>query len=161
MYKTEQLEQAVREERELRFDSFYRQDALRLARIVYELAREKGAGICCQVVLEGFEVVRFFLPGTDAGNIIWLTRKKNSVMASGWSSLRCGMEAELNDRHEPWHEDTENYVIRGGGFPIREKDGILLGALCISGLVHYDDHAMCVEALRRLAREKGAQGAGA
>ena len=43
MYKTEQLEQAVREERELRFDSFYRQDALRLARIVYELAREKGA----------------------------------------------------------------------------------------------------------------------
>lgn len=160
MYKREQLEQVISEERELRFDSFYRRDALELAQIVYALAQERGAGICCAVVLEGFEAARFFLPGTDAGNVVWLARKKNSVMMSGWSSLRCGMEAELNGRHEPWHEDTENYVIRGGGFPIRDKDGILLGALCISGLVHYDDHALCVEALRRFAAKKGLREAG-
>lgn len=150
MYTQQQLDQVVKDERELRFEHFDRERAFRLAQIVYEMANKERLGICCQVVIEGFPVVRYFLPGTDAGNIVWLERKKNSVMASGWSSLRCGMESELNDKHEPWHDDTDNYVIRGGGFPLKDRDGILLGALCISGLVHFDDHALCVRALRRL-----------
>lgn len=154
MYTAEQLEQVVNEERELRFEHFDRKDAFALAQVVYELATEERLGICCQVVLEGFEVVRYFLPGTDASNIVWLNRKKNSVMASGWSSLRCGMEAELSGKREPWHKDTENYVIRGGGFPIKSEDGILLGALCISGLVHFEDHALCVRALRLLSERR-------
>ncbi len=160
MYTAEQLERVRQEERELRLESFDRRGAMELAHTVYELASAERLGICCQVVFEGFEVIRYFLPGTDSGNIIWLTRKKNSVMASGWSSLRCGIEAELSGWHEPWHEDTENYVIRGGGFPLKDRDGILLGALCISGLVHFEDHALCVRALRSFLREKGGLEAG-
>ena len=51
-------------------------------------------------------------------------------------------------------------MIRGGGFPLKDRDGILLGALCISGLVHFEDHALCVRALRSFLREKGGLEAG-
>jgi len=148
MYTREELEQIVRDEEELCFDAFGREDAMELAHIVFQLASREHAGICCQVVLDNFEVIRFFLPGTDSSNIIWLTRKKNSVLVSGWSSLRCGMEAELNGIVKPWHADTVHYVIRGGGFPIHDGKGRLFGALCVSGLAHPEDHRLCVQALR-------------
>ena len=155
MYTREQLNQVVKEEEEIVFPSFDREDAFRLAQVVFEMASAEKAPVCCQVVLNGFEVVRFFLDGTDESNIIWLTRKKNSVIESGgWSSLRCGMERELNGVEKAWHEDTENYVIRGGGVPIHDKAGKLLGVLCISGMVHFEDHALGMSALRKYMEAK-------
>lgn len=149
VYTLSQLETVKKDEAEIVFSAFTPDDAFRLSALVFRMAQERQAAICAQVVLNGFEVVRFFRKGTDESNIIWLTRKKNSVYRSGgWSSLRCGMEAQLHGIHEPWHQDTDDYVIRGGGVPIHTPDGVLLGALCISGLVHLQDHQMAMEALR-------------
>ena len=115
---------------------------------------EEKAGICYQVVVNGFTAVRCFLTGTDESNIVWLERKKNTVLKSRRSSLRCGLEAEAAGSLEPWQEDEELYVIRGGGYPIWRQDGTFVGALCISGLHHEEDHRMAAEAVRRYAERR-------
>lgn len=139
----------VWEEEHYRFQVFEYEDAVRLSQEVFELALEEDAAICYQVVVDGFTVVRCFLTGTDESNIQWLERKKNTVQKSRKSSLRCGMEAEAAGRLEPWQEDREHYVIRGGGCPIWKQDGTFVGVLCISGLQHQEDHRMAAEAIRR------------
>lgn len=134
---------------------------MRLSQEVFALAMEEKAGICYQVVVNGFTAVRCFLTGTDESNIVWLERKKNTVLKSRRSSLRCGLEAEAAGSLEPWQEDEELYVIRGGGYPIWRQDGNFVGALCISGLHHEEDHRMAAEAVRRYAerrKEKGHEG---
>ena len=153
----------VWEEENCRFPDFTYEDAVRLAQEVFALAQEETAGICYQVVVNGFPVVRCFLTGTDESNMIWLDRKKNTVLKSQKSSLRCGLEAEAAGFLEPWQENTENYVIRGGGYPIWRQDGVFVGALCISGLHHEEDHRMAAEAVRRYAKrrkEMGYEGSG-
>lgn len=147
------------DEEHYRFREFGYEDAIRLSQEVFELALKEDAEICYQVVVDGFTVVRCFMTGTDESNILWLERKKNTVLKSRKSSLRCGMEAEAAGCLEPWQEDTDRYVIRGGGWPIWKLDGTFVGALCISGLQHQEDHRMAVEAIRRyFDRRKGDAG---
>lgn len=149
MYRTEELEQVIREEETLRFREFTNENAIELSEILFQLAEEQNAPVCCQVVIGDFPVARWFRTGTDESNIIWLNRKKNSVLKSHKSSLRCGMEAELKGIHETWHGDEENYVIRGGGFPIRMTDGTFVGAICVSGLFHAEDHRLAAAAVKK------------
>lgn len=149
MYRTEELEQVIREEETLRFPEFTNENAIELSGVLFQLAEEQNASICCQVVTDGFPTVRWFRTGTDESNIVWLNRKKNSVLKSRKSSLRCGMEAELLGVCEAWHKDEENYVIRGGGFPIWKTDGTFIGAVCVSGLFHAEDHRLAAAAVKK------------
>lgn len=138
----------MHEEQYYRFETFSYEDAVRLSQEIFKIAEERNAGICYQVIVGEFHVVRGFLTGTDENNIAWLEKKKNTVLKSRKSSLRCGMEAELCGRKEPWQADTERYVIRGGGCPIWLKNGTFIGAVCISGLQHQEDHKIAMEALK-------------
>lgn len=150
------MQKIIYEEEYYRFDTFSYEDAVRLSQEMFKIAEERNAGICYQVIVDGFHVVRAFLTGTDESNILWLEKKKNTVLKSRKSSLRCGMEAELCGREEPWQADTEHYIIRGGGCPIWLKDGTFIGAACISGLQHQEDHKITMEALKGywMKREK-------
>lgn len=142
------MQKIIKEEEQYRFTEFSYEDAIRLSQEIFTIAQKEGAGICYQVIINDFTVVRGFLTGTDESNIAWLEKKKHTVLKSRKSSLRCGMEAELYARHETWQTDTNRYVIRGGGCPIWRKDGSFVGAVCISGLHHLEDHKMAVKALR-------------
>lgn len=145
----------MRDEEDCRFTRFSYEDAIRLSQEIFAVAEEMEAAICYQIIVHGFTVVRGFLTGTDESNIIWLEKKKNTVLKSQKSSLRCGVEAELCGNRESWQVDTEQYVIRGGGCPIWLKDGTFVGAACISGLQHQADHNMVMKAMRRyLAKQK-------
>lgn len=146
-YTMEALERVIEEER-IAFDSFDNDDAIDLFRVFFDTAREQGLKVCCQIKIGSFVVARGFGNGTDESNIPFLERKSNSVYRSGKSSLRCGMEAELLGP-EPWLADTETYVVKGGAFPIKLKDGTVAGVICVSGLFHVDDHKFAVEVLKR------------
>lgn len=146
------LEEIIRAEEELRFLEFSNEEAIRLFESIIEVAVEKGGGICCQIVLGDFTVVKGFMSGTDENNSVWLERKKNTVLKSHKSSLRCGLEAKLGVSAESWYGDTENYVIRGGGFPIWETDGTFRGAVCVSGRYHLDDQKIILEAMRHMIK---------
>lgn len=142
------MQEVIHEEEYYRFDAFSYEDAIRLSQEIFRIAENQNVGICYQIIVDGFHVIRGFLTGTDESNISWLEKKKNTVLKSRKSSLRCGMEAELCGRVEPWQSDTECYVIRGGGCPIWLENGTFVGAVCISGLQHQEDHKMAMKALK-------------
>lgn len=148
MYRMEELQEVIKQEKELRLKSCTYQDGIRIGQTVFDMAVSRNLNVCCQVVIGEFPVTRWFLDGTGSDNVIWLERKKNTVLKKQMSSLRCGMEAELLENREEWYADEEHYVIRGGGFPLYLQDGTFAGALCVSGLQHQEDHKLAAEALQ-------------
>lgn len=155
MYTLEELKQVISDEENIRFDSFDNNDAIELFHVCFDTAKEKGLNVCCQIKIGDFVAVRGFGNGTDESNIPFLDRKTNSVYRSGKSSMRCGMEAELKGLQEEWYGDSENYIIKGGAFPICQTDGTVLGTICVSGLFHVDDHKFAVEVLKKYLRTFG------
>lgn len=155
-YTMEELEQVIRDEESIRFASFDNDDAIELFHVFFDTAKEQGLKVCCQIKVGDFVAARGFGNGTDESNIPFLNRKTNTVYRSGKSSMRCGMEAELKNQREEWYADSENYVIKGGAFPIYQTDGTVLGAICVSGLFHVDDHKFAVEVLKRYQSERNA-----
>jgi len=151
----EELEQIIQDEESIRFDSFDNDDAIELFHVFFDTAKEQGLKVCCQIQVGDFVAARGFGNGTDESNIPFLNRKINAVYRSKKSSLRCRVEAELKELREEWYEDTENYVIKGGAFPISRTDGTILGAICVSGLFHEDDHKLAVEVLKRYQSNYG------
>ena len=47
-----------------------------------------------------------------------------------------------------WILDAANYAACGGGFPLRLKNGCVVGAICVSGLPHLQDHQAVTEGIR-------------
>ncbi len=154
MYRMEELQEVIQQEETLRLRSGTYEEGIRIGQIVFDLATSRKLAVCCQVVLGGFPVTRWFLDGTGQENVIWLEKKKNTVLKKHLSSLRCGMEAELLENREDWYADEERYVIRGGGFPLYLENGTFVGALCISGLQHQEDHKLAVEALQIYLKQR-------
>ncbi len=44
------------------------------------------------------------------------------------------------------------HAIHGGGFPLKTKDGMLHGALLISGLPQVEDHLLSVEIIKNFLK---------
>ena len=57
-------------------------------------------------------------------------------------TLRAFLELERNGEElkKDWILDAANYAACGGGFPLRLKNGCVVGAICVSGLPHLQDH---------------------
>ncbi len=74
----------------------------------------------------------------------WLKRKEKTVLESGHSSLYVFYHQE-DYSHMLNHDD---YAVCGGGFPILEN-GQCVGAICVSGLPHEDDHGLIIQTLEK------------
>lgn len=141
------LEQVLEQEAKLQFDEFKHEDALNLALLINEEVKnnyEKPVGI--RVVHQGLEVFHFLMnerkrPAT------WLVRKAKTVNESGHSSLYTFLKMEAEPKFKAWQGD-DNYAICGGGFPLIEN-GEVTGSICVSGLEHWDDHAVIVKCLKQ------------
>ncbi len=134
----------------LRFEHFTHKDALELG--LFMLKRAERLGLCVSVAVRSAEGAVLFqhLPdGTKKNNENWMRRKANTVLQTSCSSLRTAYNFEKN------HETLENhglsvmdYVLCGGGFPARLKDGTLVGAVTVSNLYHLADHEFVTGSLR-------------
>lgn len=158
MYTDETLRQLCVQEDELVFDRFDERDAWDVGRLLIEAVRREPKPIAMQAVLDGFPVFRYFLPGTGPNNAFWMDKKYNTVHRTGTSSLRAAVELELSGLPPaPWQRDEERYALCGGGFPIRVRGRGVVGAYCISGLPHLDDHRVLTATLaRHLGLDPGA-----
>ncbi len=89
------------------------------------------------------------LPGSTDANADWVRRKINTVRRMGKSSYRVALEQNAPDGlFPPRHGlDPKDFVLAGGGFPIRLANAGILGCVTISGLPQRQDHAIVVEAL--------------
>lgn len=122
------------------------------------VAFEIGSAIRGRALAEGLSLVvdirswdrqLFFAatPGTSADNAEWVRRKVNSVRRFQRASYRLVLERGEAPFSVQSGADPADYVIAGGGFPIRVTGAGIVGALTISGLPGRSDHGVAVDAL--------------
>ncbi|KKC35548.1 hypothetical protein WH87_15940 [Devosia epidermidihirudinis] len=84
---------------------------------------------------------------TSSDNAEWVRRKINSVRRFQRASYRLVLERGEEPFSPQSGADPADFVIAGGGFPIRVKGAGIIGCLTISGLPGRDDHSVAVAAL--------------
>ena len=112
-------------------------------------ARALADGLSLVVDLRTWDRQLFFsaTPGTSADNAEWVRRKINSVRRFQRASYRLVLERGEAPFPPQSGADPADYVIAGGGFPIRVTGAGIVGALTISGLPGRKDHGVAVDAL--------------
>jgi uncharacterized protein (UPF0303 family) len=122
------------------------------------VAFEIGSAIRARAVDEGLSLVvdirtwdrqLFFAAtqGTSADNAEWVRRKINSVRRFQRASYRLVLERGEVPFSVQSGVDPADYVIAGGGFPLRVPGAGIIGCLTISGLPGRKDHGVAVDAL--------------
>ena len=86
-------------------------------------------------------------PGTSADNAEWVRRKINTVRRFHRATYRLVLERGEAPFPPQAGADPADYVIAGGGFPIRVTGAGIIGSLTISGLPGRKDHGVAVDAL--------------
>ncbi|MBD8064235.1 heme-degrading domain-containing protein [Devosia sp. PTR5] len=86
-------------------------------------------------------------PGTAADNSEWVRRKVNTVRRFQRASYRMVLERGEAPFSAQSGADPADFVIAGGGFPIRVEGAGIIGAVTVSGLPGRKDHGVVVDAL--------------
>ena len=142
------LRMVTKQEEILRFDSFSNDDAFALGCLLVKHGKKFGPA-AVEVSINGLALFRNFPNGTNQENGVWLAAKRNLVNARGRSSYGSFLEAQKQGKTlTDWKmlPETE-YALCGGGFPIRLKNGALIGTACVSGLPHELDHQTLVDGI--------------
>lgn len=155
----EDIARIVEQERGLVFDAFDEHIAFSIGTTIRERAVRESLGIVADVRLWDRPLLYFALPGTTAENVEWVRRKSNTVRRFQKSTYRMVLEAGGTERAFPPHRaiSIEDYVLAGGGFPIRVRGVGVVGAVTVSGLHERDDHEVVVSAIcEQLGADKAA-----
>jgi uncharacterized protein (UPF0303 family) len=89
------------------------------------------------------------MPGTTADNSEWVRRKANMVRQTQKASYRPVLENKTDADHFLPRRGLDNadFVLAGGGFPIRVRGAGVIGCITVSGLHERDDHQLAVDAI--------------
>lgn len=136
-----------RQEAELVLPEFDEAVAFAIGSSIRERALAEGLSLV--VDLRTWDRQMFFsaTAGTSADNAEWVRRKINSVRRFQRASYRLVLERGEAPFSVQSGADPADYVIAGGGFPIRVKGAGIIGCLTISGLPGRSDHGVAVAAL--------------
>lgn len=137
----------TRQELELELPAFDEAVAYEIGSSIYRRAVAEGLSLI--VELRTWDRQLFFAatPGTSADNAEWVRRKLNTVRRFQRASYRLLLEREDNVFLPHSGVDPADFVMAGGGFPIRVKGAGIVGALGISGLPGRTDHGVAVDGL--------------
>jgi len=136
----------------------HQEQALILPQFDEDVAFALGSVVRARAIADGLSLVvdirtwdrqLFFsaTAGTSADNAEWVRRKINTVRRFHRASYRMVLERGEEPFSAQSGADPADYVIAGGGFPIRVKGAGIIGALTISGLPGRADHGVAVSAL--------------
>ncbi|HTN63582.1 MAG TPA: heme-degrading domain-containing protein [Devosia sp.] len=148
MAAAEDIALIKRQELELVLPAFDEHVAFALGSAIY--GRAKGESLSLVVDIRSWDRQLFFAatPGTSADNTEWVRRKINTVRRFQKASYRLvverGGDAVFS---EVVNAPATDYVIAGGGFPLRVANAGIIGCLAISGLPGRRDHGVAVDAL--------------
>ncbi|MCO5064904.1 MAG: heme-degrading domain-containing protein [Rhizobiaceae bacterium] len=133
------------------------EEALVFDRFDEAIAFDIGSKLHARAVAEKLPVVievRFWdrllfyaaMPGSTASNANWVRRKMNTVQMFQRSTYRIALEQGSADKlfKPDYGLDPADYVLAGGGFPIRVKGTGVVGAIGLSGLPQRQDHEVIV-----------------
>lgn len=156
MSNDELLSQCISEEQELQFEEVNQEEMLKLALTIEENNKAYPGPLAVLIKINEKTVFSYYPDGTGHFHEQWLQRKANTVHMMEISSLH--FYANLQKSGESLEKDClldpENYAQCGGGFPIRLKNGCVVGSVCVSGLFHLLDHSACVEGIRKYLNSK-------
>ena len=131
------------------FDRFDEEEAFRLGLALRERAVSGNLPIVIDIRTWDRQLFFCATPGANEGNADWVRRKINVLRRFGRSTYRVALEQNRDDDlFAPRHGlDPKDFVLAGGGFPIRLKNAGIVGCVTVSGLPQREDHTLVVEAL--------------
>ncbi|MEP9399567.1 heme-degrading domain-containing protein [Mesorhizobium sp. KR2-14] len=143
------IERIKRQEAELVFDRFDETVAFEIGSAIRERALAENLPIVIDIRLWDRALFYAALPGSTAINANWARRKINVVRMFLKSTYRMVLEQDRPDRTFKVGEglDPADYVLAGGGFPIRVANAGVVGVIAVSGLPERQDHEVIVAAL--------------
>lgn len=147
MTTEEDIARVKRQEAELVLSAFDEAVAFDIGAAIRRRALEEQLSLV--VDLRTWDRQLFFAatPGTSADNAEWVRRKINSVRRFQRASYRLVLERGEAPFPPQAGADPADYVIAGGGFPIRVPGAGIIGTLTISGMPGRKDHGVAVDAL--------------
>ncbi|WIY51688.1 heme-degrading domain-containing protein [Devosia sp. YIM 151766] len=147
MHTEDEIARVKRQENELVLPAFDEETAFAIGAAIRARALEEGLSLV--VDIRSWDRQLFFAAtaGTSADNAEWVRRKVNSVRRFQRASYRLVLERGEEPFDVQAGADPADYVIAGGGFPIRVPGAGIVGALTISGLPGRSDHGVAVDAL--------------
>ena len=131
----------------LQYESFTREDALKLGLLIEKIAREKYKGsVAIRIIEEDSDIFSYRMSNTVKDADWWMQNKYINARFIRMSSLRALVLAKngaFNPNWTPW-----NQYLCGGCVPVfNKKGGRPFAYVVISGMKHYDDHSVIVEAM--------------
>ncbi len=147
MAAAEDIALVKKQEQDLILAEFDESVAFKLGSAVRDRALAEGLSLV--VDIRSWDRQMFFAAtsGTSADNAEWVRRKINTVRRFQRPSYRMVLERGEAPFSPQAGADPADFVIAGGGFPIRVKGAGIVGCLTISGLPGRDDHGIAVAAL--------------
>jgi uncharacterized protein (UPF0303 family) len=149
MSAAEDIAQIIRQETELVFPAFDEAVAFEIGSAIRDRALKENLPIV--VDIRTFDRPLFYaaMPGSNASNPDWARRKINVVGRYLKSTYRMVLEQNRPDRTFKVGEglDISDYVLAGGGFPVRVGSAGVIGVIAVSGLPEREDHNVVVAAI--------------
>ncbi len=151
MNPTMTTEELLRQETDIRFDSFDVDSAWEIGLGIRRHALENHYPVSIEVYAFGQTLFLSALPGSSRHNLSWMRRKRNTVLNEAHSSMYVGLENEKKGQRmdQQGFIDQSRFTDHGGSFPLLLRAGGVIGAVSVSGLLSEDDHALVVWGLRQ------------
>lgn len=149
MAREDDIKQIIAQEQGLIFPRFDEAVAFSLGMRIRERALKEGLGLVADVRTWDRPLFYMALPPTTGDNQHWVRRKYNLVQRVSKSSYRVVLENTSGvDHFLPRRGlNDADFVLAGGGFPIRVTGAGMIGCVTVSGLHERDDHAVAVDAI--------------
>ncbi len=143
------IEKIKVQEAELAFAAFDEATAFEIGSALRARGLEENFPIIVDIQLWDRPLFYAALPGSTGSNADWARRKRNVVKMFQKSTYRMMLEqgGESALLGERYGLSASEYVLAGGGFPIRVNGAGVIGVIAVSGLPQRQDHGIIVDAL--------------
>ncbi len=144
------MENCLAEEKKLTLTHFTSEDAFRIGSWITEKALRENLPIGIDIFAYGKTLFHFNGDLATPDNDNWLRRKKNTVLhfhhSTKYFFLKVNGDQDLIQTK--YGLSKIDYATIHGGFPLRLKEGGVIGSICVSGLKPEQDHDLVVDALQ-------------
>lgn len=149
MSAADDIARIIEQEDALVFETFDEATAFEIGSAIRKRALAGNLPIIVDIQLWDRPLFYAALPGSTATNANWARRKRNVVKLLHRSTYRLVLEKNRPDRTFAPSEglDAADYVLAGGGFPVRVKGVGVIGVIAVSGLPERQDHEVIIAAL--------------
>lgn len=152
----DKIKELEAQEKEIQFDYFNSELALKIGLELIEEAKRRNNKICIDIAVAGRRLFHYSSDGNAVSNDVMIERKKNTAMHTGHSSLWAhfmlkNMGMSIDGK---WHLDPSQYAEVGGAFPIRLKNcPTAIGTITCSGFDHQIDHGIIIDVCRKMKED--------